>query len=185
MGKKAVSSLGARLANSLPSRPVSSLPPWDSVFSQHLQGLQAHQSQHLLTSAFPLPMVFTRAKQHQASPNRGEACPFALPSCPLQNCVDNGPVPETSSLNLGRLSDKHRPCRETIAVLTGWREAGLSTCSKESSQTGSSSHTIAACFPCFTREGVHIPDKGTIYFPTEGDTWHPKVKPRPGPCLLD
>lgn len=61
----------------------------------------------------------------------------------------------------------------------------MSACSKDSSQTGFSSHTIAGCFPCSTREGVHIPDKGTIDFPTEGDMWHPEVEPRLRPCLQD
>lgn len=65
-----------------------------------------------------------------------------------------------------------------------WREASLGACPEDSLQPSFSSHTIAGCFPCSTREEVHIPDKRTIYFPTKGDTWHLEVKLRTGPCLL-
>lgn len=118
------------------------------------------------------------AKQHQDLPAQPKV-PVPYPTAKLLKTL-LPPHPQ-----IGSLSDRLYPPRETMVVVMCQREASLAMCAEDSSHTSSASYTIAGCFPGSASKGVHIPSRETVYFPTKGDTWHSEVKPRPGPCLLD
>lgn len=126
MGEKAVA-----LAQCLPSKLTATqasfftLTSKPCLFSAPVRALgnRAQQprsrGEHCTTLAWApsLSTVFKQARQHQASPNQSEVCPFAPPPHHLYKTAWTAALARPS-LNLGRLSEERRPQRETIAVLT-------------------------------------------------------------------